>query len=146
LQENARTEAGRAIVMVTLNHGRRRISDEATRDALWRANITLSAITPKDGAAPAREGPDVGNVLPLVDATGGDAFEMDKRRIPLAEVLQRLRERYLVTYRIASDATKTVHSDADITNHKIGVDLTPDAKARLQDAQIHARGGYMSLN
>jgi hypothetical protein len=36
LQQNARPEAGRAIVILTANEGRRQVSDQAARDALWR--------------------------------------------------------------------------------------------------------------
>jgi hypothetical protein len=135
LRENGRPEAARAIVILTLNEGRRQVSDRAARDSLWRANITLSGIIPKIGPSAKRDGPDVADVLPLIDETGGDILEMDRKNVPLGEIFERLHERYLITYRAPEGEPKTIRS--------VAVDLTPEAKARLGDYKIRARGGYV---
>lgn len=45
------------------------------------------------------------------------------------------RERYFITFRAPDGEAKTIHN--------LSVDLTPEAKARLQDYKIRARGGYL---
>ena len=62
-------------------------------------------------------------------------LNMDRKNIPLAEILQSLRQRYLITYRAPDGSPKAIHS--------ISVGLTPEAQARLQDIEIRARGGYV---
>jgi hypothetical protein len=131
LREKARPEAARAIVLLTLNDGRREISDRATRDALWQSNVTLSGLFAKAET----DRPGAVDVRPLIEATGGEVLNMDRKNIPLAEILQGLRQRYLITYRAADGPPKTIHS--------ISVGLTPEAQARLQDIEITARGGYV---
>ena len=131
LREKARPEATRAIVILTLNNGRREISDRATRDALWHSNVTLSGLIAN--AENDRRG--ATDVRPFIEATGGEMLNMDRKNIPLAEILQSLRERYLITYREPDGPPKTIHS--------VSVGLTPEAQARLQDIEIRARGGYV---
>ena len=93
----ARKQRGRA--RFSLNNGRREISDRATRDALWHSNVTLSGLIAN--AENDRRG--ATDVRPFIEATGGEMLNMDRKNIPLAEILQSLRERYLITFR-APDA------------------------------------------
>jgi len=134
LQQNARPESASAIVMLTRNDGRRQLTDEATRNMLWRGNVTLSGLISKLGPVARRNGPDVADVRPLIEAAGGDMLEMDRKNVPLGEIFQRLHERYAVTYRAPEGRAETIHN--------LTVDLTPEAKARLQDLKIRVRGGY----
>lgn len=136
LREDARPEAARAIVILTLNEGRRQVSDRAARDGLWQSNITLSGLIPKVGAVAGNHGPDAAGVQPLIEATGGDMLYMDRKSVQLDQILERLRERYLITYRAPEGQPKTIHT--------VSVDLTPEAKARLQDYKIVARGAYVA--
>ena len=62
-------------------------------------------------------------------------LNMDRKNIPLAEILQSLRQRYFITYRAPDGQPKTIH--------RISVGLTPEAQAHLQDIKIRARGGYV---
>jgi hypothetical protein len=133
LRENARPEATRAIVILTLNDGRREISDRTTRDALWQSNVTLSGLFAKNGAETDR--PEAAGVRPFIEATGGEMLNMDHKNIPLAEIFRSLRERYLITYRAPDGQPRTIHS--------IAAGLTPEAQAHLQDIKIRAPGGYV---
>jgi len=135
LRDDSRPEAALAIVMVTLNEGRRQVSDRAARDAMWQGNITLSGLIPTAGTAVKNRGPDAADVQPLIEATGGDLLYMDRKNVPLDQIFERLRERYLITYRAPEGQPKTIHT--------VSVDLTPEAKARLQDFKIRARGAYV---
>jgi len=135
LRDYARAEASAAIVILTRNDSRLEVSDEKARDALWRPNITLSGLAPDMGSAPKMARPDLGDVRPLIEATGGDLLEMNPKHIPLGEIFQRLRERYVITYRVPDGQQwETVHS--------IAVGLTPATKARLQDFKIVGPGVY----
>jgi hypothetical protein len=129
LREKARAEATRAIVILTLNDGRREISGRATRDALWQSNVTVSGLI----ANAETDRPGAADVRPFIEATGGEMLNMDRKNIPLAEILQGLRERYLIMYRAPDGPPKTIQS--------ISVGLTTEAQARLQDIEIRARGG-----
>lgn len=132
LREKARPEAARAIVIFTLNDGRREISDRATRDALWQSNVTLSGLLARNGELAET---DKADVRPFIEATGGEMLDMDRKNIPLADILRSLRERYLITYRAPDGQPKTIRS--------LSVGLTPEAQARLQDFKIRAPGGYV---
>jgi VWFA-related protein len=133
LREKARPEAARAIVILTLNDGRREIPDRATRDELWLSNVTLSGLLAKNRAE--TESPGAADVRPFIEATGGAMLNMDSKNIPLAEILKSLHDRYLIAYRAPDGPPKTIH--------RISVGLTPEARARLQDIEIKARGGYV---
>ena len=62
-------------------------------------------------------------------------LDMDRKNIPLADILRSLRERYLITYRAPDGQPKTIRS--------LSIGLTPEAQARLQDFKIRAPGGYV---
>lgn len=61
---------------------------------------------------------------------------MNPKNVPLGEIFQRLRERYLVTYRVVEGQSESVH--------RIAVGLAAAATARLQDFKI-AGPGYFAV-
>ena len=128
-RDHARPSAARAIVIVTANQGRRGVSDRATRDALWQANVVLS------GLLAAREHSGEADVRQFVDASGGEALEMDPANVPLGQAIRDLRARYQISYRAPGGTPKSIRT--------ISVELTGDAKLRLPDAKIRTPGAYV---
>jgi hypothetical protein len=76
-----------------------------------------------------------GDVRQFITATGGELFNLDAKRVPLAEALLSIRDRYLLAYKTPGGEAKTIHS--------ISVDLSPAAKLRYPDARVLVRGGYV---
>lgn len=84
LRDYTRAEASAAIVILTLNEGRGDVSDAETRNALWRANITLNGLIPEIGFTLTMAGPEAADIRPLIEATGrrfaGDESEKRSAR------------------------------------------------------------------
>jgi len=130
LGSKARTEARRAVVILTDNKGYGGLTDEYVRDGLWSANVVLNALlfpkTPGEGGA--------ADVRRFVKNTGGESIAVKSADIPLAEMFRHLRERYGIIYRAPQGEPGSIR--------KIRVELTPQAKSKLKDVQIRARSGY----
>jgi len=130
LQRHARTEARRAIVILTDNKGDRAVPDSTVRDGLWEADVTLSALLfgPTEGSR--REA----DVRRFVQVTGGEVLKVRTDHLPLGEMFRRLRERYVILYRAPEGEPGSTR--------RIRVDLTHEAKSRIKDLKIRARTGY----
>ena len=135
LQNRARTDSRRAIVIVTDNRGAKGVPDRATRDALWRTNVIVCGLLVNSGKTVLPPSEFAGDVRPFIGDTGGELFNLDAKRVPLAEALQSIRDRYLLTYKAPGGEPKTIHS--------VSVDLSPAAKLRYPDARVLVRGGYV---
>jgi hypothetical protein len=129
LQEHARPEATRAIVLLTDNQGRPGVADRPTRDALWQSTVVLNGLLSK------REPSGEADVRRLIDATGGEALAMDPANVPLDQVLRDLHDRYRITYRAPGGTPRSIR--------KVSVELAGEAKARIRDAKIRFPGAYV---
>jgi hypothetical protein len=121
LQDRGRSDALRAIVVLTEGSTRAQqgVSERATRDALWQSRALISGLAAEDTAA----------VRPFVDATGGDLLAATTKNVPLAEIFQRLRERYLITWRAPAARPRTIRT--------VAVDVPG------REARVRAPGGYV---
>ncbi len=124
LRDHARPGAARAIVVITDGDGRSAVSDRAVRDALWQANVTLSGLVPAEH-----------RVRRLIDATGGEAFDIDAANLTLGQLFGGLRGRYEITWRAPGGTPKSIR--------KIAIELSEGAKARMPDAGIRIPAAYV---
>ena len=131
LERNARPGARRAIVMMSDNQGYPGASDQAVRDQLWTANVVFNLLL-----FPAKSSRREADVRQFVKVTGGDVLPFRRQGVPLAELLQRLRQRYHLLY--PAPATKPGEL------HRIRVELSADAKRSHRQAKVRAREGYLS--
>ena len=131
LARQARPAARRAIVILTDNEGRKEASDEAVRTALWENDVILSALI-----FPAVHRKSEADIRPFVEDTGGDCLAAEARAIPFDELFRRLRERYVLFYRAPARRPGMTHT--------IKVDLSGEAKSRLQGVSVKARHGYVA--
>lgn len=131
LRQNARTGARRAIVMMSDNRGYQGVSDEAVRNELWANNVVFNLLlfrgAPSRGRADVRE---------FAKATGGEVLPFRPQGVPLAELFQRLRQRYYFLYPAPESAPGTVHN--------IRVELSDDARRRFRNARLRSRTGYLA--
>ena len=131
LARQARPDARRAIVILTDNEGRKEASDEAVRTALWENDVILSALV-----FPAIHRKSEADIRPFVEDTGGDWLPAEARAIPFDELFRRLRERYVLFYRVPARRPGMPH--------RIKVDLSAEAKSRLHSVSVRARHGYVA--
>ena len=131
LQQRARAGARRAIVMMSDNQGYPSVSDQTVRNDLWTANVVFNLLLfPAKGAR--REA----DVRQFAKATGGEVLSFRPEGLPLAELLQRLRQRYALLY--AAPASKPGEL------RQVRVELTGAAKRRYRNVEIRARSGYVA--
>jgi VWFA-related protein len=134
LRSHARPDARRAIVMVTDNVGRRAISDAMVRDELWEADAVFNLLL--FPASVRSQSADDADVRKFARDTGGDKLDAGEMDVRLAEMFDRMRKRYAITYRAPEAPVGSVR--------KIRVDLTRGVRRRLPDLTIRARTGYVA--
>lgn len=134
----------RAILIVTDNSG---MSYSVHRDmalrSLYEANCTLDALV--IGKHPHPPPPRMGSVINpdfafddvflLATQTGGEALTAKKPKGSFGDMLNRIRDRYLLIYRVP-------HAAQPGTFRKIEVDLSPAAKRKHPRASVSGRTGY----
>jgi len=134
----------RAILIVTDNDGMSYgvRHDDVLRD-LYTADALLDAIVVGRHPHPpaARPGAVINSdfafddVYPLAAATGGQAIAASKPERKLAEVLERIRDRYSLVYHAPSGAQPGAY-------RHIRVELSEAARQKHPHAEVHARDGY----
>lgn len=134
----------RAILIVTDNSG---MSYSVHRGmalrSLYEANCTLDALV--IGKHPHPPPPRMGSVINpnfafddvflLAAQTGGEAITVKRPKGSFGDMLNRIRDRYLLMYRVPNAAQPG-------TFRKIEVDLAPAAKRKYPRASVSARTGY----
>jgi VWFA-related protein len=134
----------KAILIVTDNNGMSYgIGREDVLRSLYAADVLLNAIVvgrhPRPPAA--RPGavinPDFAfdDVYPLVVATGGQAVVASKPERRLAEMLERIRDRYSLVYHAPPGARPGAY-------RQIRVQLSETARRKHPHAEVRARSGY----
>jgi VWFA-related protein len=129
LTQIARPSARRAIIVLTDNCAERDVPDDAVRRELHESGITVNALL---FPAPC-SGRDA-DVRRFASATGGDVLDVDEQ-LPLAEMFRRMRQRYLLLYRAPGGTPGSFR--------KVRVELSRDSRARLKNATVRAREGYV---
>jgi VWFA-related protein len=126
----------RAVLVVTDNLGRPAKNERAILEDFWEADMLLSAlIIPKHKSLAAmRTGREPGGVDRIVEETGGDLVRASDVGNNFAELLQRLRLRYGLYYRLPEGASGNVR--------KVRVALSPEAERLHPGAHILARQHY----
>jgi VWFA-related protein len=134
LRSQARPEARRAIVMMTDNIGTRAVSDEAVRNELWETDAVFNLLLFRTEVK--SQSRDDADVREFTRDTGGEKMDAWEKDLRLAEMFDRMRKRYALTYK-APDAPEG-------SRRKIKVELTRDARRRIRDVEIRARTGYIA--
>jgi VWFA-related protein len=126
----------RAVLVITDNLGRPAKSEQAIIEDFWEQDTLLSAlIIPKHKSAAALiMGREPGGVDRIVDETGGDLVRTSDVGNTFAELLQRLRLRYGLYYRLPQGAAGTFR--------RVRVALSPEAQTLHPGARILVRQHY----
>ncbi len=131
LRQKARPGARRAIVMMSDNRGYQNVSDQEVRNELWANNVVFNLMLfrggPSRGKADTRE---------FAKATGGEVLPYRTTGVPLAELFQRIRQRYYLLYAAPEGKPGEYH--------QIRVELSDEAKKLHRDAKVRARTGYVA--
>ncbi len=131
----------RAILIVTDNVAESRTTASRVTRSLWSADTTVSSLLILSPQANARQGfaptraVNWSDVRPITYATGGDFMDWAPGTPALAQVLERIRQRYSLQY----DAPPGKIGK----ERKVKVDLSPEARARYPQARVIARTGYL---
>ncbi len=131
LHRQARLGARRAIVMMSDNQGYQDVPDQQVRDELWASNVVFNLLQFR--GKPSRSKADVREFAKL---TGGEVLPFRPDGVALAELFQRLRQRYYLLYAAPESKPGELH--------QIRVELSDDAKKRFRDAKVRARTGYLA--
>ena len=129
LAQSARLGVRRSIVMLTDNCAERDVPDAEVREELLRENIVVNGMlfpAPCSG-----KGADLNR---FTAATGGEVLNVDEE-FPLAEMFQRMRQRYVLLYSAPGGEPGSFR--------RIKVDLSQVARAKLRSVSIRAREGYV---
>ncbi|MEO7145245.1 MAG: VWA domain-containing protein [Bryobacteraceae bacterium] len=142
LDEKAEPRWRRAILMVTDNLGLNyRSPDDVVIGRLLSADVVFNAIVVGRGIRPGPrrigqyENPDFtpADVFKFAEWTGGEATKASGP-VPFTEMIERIRERYTLEYHEPEAKPREFR--------RITVNLTPAARARHPEAEVHARNGY----
>jgi hypothetical protein len=135
----------RALVVLTDNGGlSKELPDAKVIRELARAETVLNGIVP-DGVKPPEPPPKgvevnpdytPANVFRLAEESGGEWIRSDSPE-KLAELLERIRLRYSLSYRAPEAASSGWRT--------LKVDLSPAARARYGNAQVRSRPGYFAI-
>jgi VWFA-related protein len=143
MKEKAGDAGRRAVLIVTDNLGLNyQVPDQKVITALNEADTVLNAIVVGKGERP--EPPRPGryvnpdftpfDVFTISEETGGEAIKAARAADAFGELVERIRTRYSIQYRMPDNAT--------LGFHKVRIELTQAALARHPYAQIRARKGY----
>jgi VWFA-related protein len=126
----------RAVLVVTDNLGRRAKSEQTIVEDFWESDTLLSALIIPKPKSPAAllTGREPGGVGRIVEETGGDLVRTNDAGNTFAELLQRLRLRYGLYYRLPEGASGGLR--------KVRVELSPEAQALHPGARIVVRQHY----
>ncbi len=146
LRDHRRSPPGRnAILIVTddlcINY---KLPDRVVVRELDAANAVLDAIVTGRGIRPSPPKPGVyrnpdftpADVFHLAEETGGEAVHSDRAGATLRDMIEAIRARYSLSYRLPSAAPGSWRN--------IEVQLTPAARQRYPHAELRYRPGYFT--
>jgi len=145
MSENAGPKGRRAILILTDNLSLSyQLTDGQVIRELNKADTVLNgllvgrAIRPRPAEPGRYENKDYtpADVYHLAEATGGEAIRVDQPELTFREMVERIRARYTLTYAEPPSAPGTFRH--------VRVTLTPDARSRFPNAEVHTREGYSS--
>lgn len=143
IRKKARPEGRRAILVLTDNLSLSdRFPDERVVKALYRADTVLNAMVVGRGIRPAAPKPGVyqnpdftpADVFKLAEETGGDAIKADHPEITFAEMIERIRTRYSLSYHAPGGRPGWFR--------RVTVRLTGEGYKKYPWADVRARRGY----
>ena len=141
--EPPRGEERRAILIVTDNLGMNyQIPDSAVLRRLFGLDIVFNAIVVGKGKRPVPPpdgvytNPDFtpSDVFLFAEETGGEAVKAERAGETFRDVMERIRARYRLTYRVPEAPAGSFRS--------VRVDLSPAARQRFPNATVRHRTGY----
>jgi hypothetical protein len=125
------SERRRAVLVITDNQGEKGVDDDDVTDRLWKTDTVLCGLVLESGDS-RKNRPGVNK--PAV-RSGCEMREALNPGRDFAEMMKRLRNRYLVYY--------TMPEGKPGEQREIEVELTRAARARVGEARILARKGYL---
>lgn len=143
IQDKAGETGRRSILILTDNLGLNyRTPDEKVIQSLYQSDTVLNAMVVGRGErpAPVRPGhytnPDFTppDVFHIGDETGGETVKAARAGAAFQEMIERIRTRYSLQYRVPENATTGFRN--------IRVELSPAAHLRHPKAEVRARKGY----
>jgi hypothetical protein len=122
-----KTNRKRAVLIVTDKPGSREPNEAAVVRDLWNADAVLSELILDRGQKGGNEIVDKTGGITIVAAEPGEAFR---------DSVHYLRSGYTMYYALPEGSSGV--------EHKLQVELTPDAAKRFANVRIHARSGYIA--
>ena len=128
VKEQSRPGARRAILILTDNNAAKAVADYVVRNELWENDVVLNALLFRTSFRSGQA-----DVRPFVEATGGDSMWYKSGKFPLADMFQRMRQRYVLVYRSPGGEPGQVRL--------IKVEVS---KPGSKDLTVRARTGYLA--
>lgn len=122
-----KTRRKRAVLIVTDKPGAREPNEEAVVHDLWNADAVLSELILDRGQ---------NGVNAIVDKTGGTTIVAGDPGAAFRDSVHYLRSGYTMYYALPSASSGA--------EHRLQVELTPEAVKRYPDVRIRARSGYIA--
>lgn len=142
LKRVGRPNVSQVILILTDNDGNRHKNNmKQVTHALWELDISLYGIFYHRGHQSF-----LSDCRPIINATGGDVVWADNKKLPLAEMFRKMRERYVLTY--SPPATESAATDSASsqpgTRRSIQVRIRQSAtQPERKSWRVRSRTGYL---
>jgi VWFA-related protein len=134
MRKRARPEARRAVVILTDDRTEMTRKDNLVLRGLWQSDSILCSLVVEAKFTASRTEP--ANVEGLARQTGGDTIRSANAAEALQATLDRIRQRYTLGFHVPEGLTPGA-------SRNITVELTPEARTRVPNANVQARRGYV---
>jgi VWFA-related protein len=126
----------RAVLVITDNHGSPARSQQSIIEDFWESDTLLSALIIPKHKSPAAlmTGREPGGVDRIVEQTGGDVVYAKRVTHTFPELLERIRLRYSLYYRLPKGEPGALH--------RVRVELSSEAQSRYPGARVVVRHEY----
>lgn len=136
LQAQASKQSRRAVLVFTDNKAFRGMPDSLVLDHLSEADASLNAVIyTSDGKTRRRAGLGA-DARPLAEASGGDWLAAKDSSTAFRQILERIRNRYVIYYNTPESSPGT--------RHEVRVALAEETKRQHPNARVLARKNYTS--
>jgi VWFA-related protein len=143
MDKNASPGGRRAILILTDNLSTSfQLTDGQVIRELDKSDTVLNAIVTGRAIRPDAPGPSMfpnkdltpSNVFHVAEETGGEWVKVGQAGETFAEMIRRIRTRYMLAYHAPESEPGTFRH--------ISVQLSPEAQKKFPNAEVHARSGY----
>lgn len=133
LSATGQSERRRAVLVITDNEGDRTMDDDEVIDAAWKANTVVCGLVLKTNTRTPRGKRPIDKIA---EKTGCEMMPSDSPGQGFADMIQRLRSRYVLYYSMP----KTKPGE----RRDVEVELARDARGRTGNPRVLARKGYIA--